>query len=378
MINKKIFTIFSSIILLLYISFTGFIFLISVVKLAHAENITSYSHNSSSLFVKIPTSGEESKPGVPILITQPIINWYDFQTITGRSMLNSKINVNQEYKFCINISSFQGWDDIDYINITAWFDNGDDNTAYNNSENLGGNLNIFLQYKNTTGKAKYNMLWPVDEITKGNFTESDIILPNKNNIECHNLTFSFIPGYQFRYAPGDGSWDKNINAFNDIYSWNFKITVTDSGESASEIKTVGISNEFGVNSYTEIVNVGIPYIQGLPGENASTDNCTNINIRSNIDYSLSIDIKTLIHETHPIANMSNQTIWIQGGNITKFTNFTGSEILYLYGSSTNYINPDDNGLLKIIKDIKYKCKIPIGQLPGYYSAAMYVQLRAKL
>jgi len=63
-------------------------------------------------------------------------------------MLNSKIDVNQEYKFCINISSHQGWDDIEQIDIQAWFDNGDDGTIYNQTE--GGNLNMFLRYKNTT------------------------------------------------------------------------------------------------------------------------------------------------------------------------------------------------------------------------------------
>ncbi len=380
MIIKKIFTIFSTFILIFYTSITGLILLISTVKLAYAEDISSYNHNSSYLIVTIPTPGTEPGPVIPHLVTQPIINWYDFQTITGISMLNSNIDVNIEYKFCINITSFQGWDDIDFINITAWFDNGDDDTIYNNSGNLGGNLNMFLQYENTTGKAKYNMLWPDDEIIKGNYTESEIIIENYNqdNIECHNLTFSFIPSYQFRYAPGDGSWDNTTNAINDVWSWNFKIAVTDSGENALDIKTAWVIDEFGVNSYTEIVNVGIPSIQGRPGENASTDNSTNINIRSNVDYALSVDVNTLVHKTHPTANISNQTIYIRGGNLNNFTNFKGHEPVYFYGSSTNYINPDDNNSLKIISDIVYKCNIPIAQLPGDYYGSLYIQLRAKL
>ena len=255
MVKRKIYSIFLLVLLLFSTFSTGLMAVFPIVRIANAGDITSHSDSSTYLSVTTPIPEPEPPgpgPGPPPLETKPIINWYDFQNATDVSMLNSKIDVNQEYKFCISISSDQGWDDIEYIDITAWFDNGDDSTTYNNSGNLGGNLNMFLQYENTTGIANYNMLWPDDEATKGSFTEKIETDPNANSesTECYNLTFSFIPGYQFRYAPGDGSWDKTKNANNDIWSWNFKISVTDSGEDASGPSTTSIIDEFGVYSYT--------------------------------------------------------------------------------------------------------------------------------
>ena len=147
---------------------------------------------------------------VTVLQLQPRINWYDFQynqSGTWISRLNQQIDVNNSamYRFVVNVSSDQGWADIEYINITAWFDNGDDTSIYNQS--AGGNINLFLQYKNTTGTANYSLLWPDDEVTIGTWSEKNEtdIYGSPGHTECHNLTFLFIPGYQFRYAPGDGS-----------------------------------------------------------------------------------------------------------------------------------------------------------------------------
>ncbi|MFO7676947.1 MAG: hypothetical protein R6V50_00975, partial [Thermoplasmatota archaeon] len=90
---------------------------------------------------------------VTVLQLQPRINWYDFQyneSGTWVSKLNQQIDVNNsaQYRFTVNISSDQGWADIQYINITAWYDHGSETSYYN--ETLGGNINMFLQYENTT------------------------------------------------------------------------------------------------------------------------------------------------------------------------------------------------------------------------------------
>jgi len=358
---------------------------IPIVRIANAGDITSYYHSSSYLSITTPIPEPEPPgpgpgPGPPVLETKPIINWYDFQTATGVSKLNSQIDVNRKYKFCISIRSDQGWDDIDYINITAWFDNGDDSTTYNNSGNLGGNLNMFLRYENTTGTAKYIMLFPDDEVTKGSFTETDVTVPDDcpDSTECHRLTFSFIPGYQFRYAPGDGVWDNTTNAVDDIWSWNFKISVTDSGEDASGPSTVSIIDEFGVNSYTEIVSAGMLTIQGFPGENATADSNITINTRSNVKYSLSVDVDTFFHKSHPTANMSNTTVSLRGGNLTSVTPFPGTGPLYLWGTDgPTYQGAENNDTSLTTNDVEYRCTIPLAQLPGEYNATIYYHLRTQ-
>jgi hypothetical protein len=366
--------------------FTGLMTGEPIIKNAYAGDISSYNHSSSYLSIKVKPSDPEPPeppepgpgPGPSSVELKPIIYWYDFQNSEGKSKLNSKIDVNKRYKFCIGIRSDQGWDDIDYIDITAWFDNGDDGTTYNNSGNRGGNLNMFLRYENTTGIAKYKLIYPDVEVIKGSFTEKNVPISDiyPDSTECRRLTFTFMPSYQFRYAPGDGIWDNTTNTFDDKWSWNFRISVTDSGENASGPSTASINDEFGVHSYAEIISAGMPCMQGYPGENASTDSNIAIITRSNVEYSLSVDVNKFFHKTHPTANISNQTIWIRGGTLNTFTNFMGKPI-YLYGSSMTYVEADNNNTTKITKNIDYSCNIPLAQFPGSYSSRTFYHLKTK-
>ena len=358
-----------------------FIRIIPITKIANAGNITSDSDQSTYLTLKLVNESPpqpQPPPLYPKYRLEPIINWYDFQDMDNRSVLNSKIDVNQEYKFCISITSDQGWKDIEYINISAWFDNGEDSTTYNQSK--GGNINMFLQYENTSGNPKYSMLWPKDEATLGSFTEKKEKIKNLNtqNSECYNLTFSFIPGYQFRYAPGDGNWDDTKNSINDIWSWNFEISVTDGGEGTYKATTSSIFDEFGVNSYTEIISVGMPSLNGLPGENVSDISSLSIKTRSNIDYSISVDLDDLVHEHNPSAKILKDTMWVRGGNLIDFMNFDNSSPIFFYGSLINYKKADDNDTMKITNNIDYKCNVPIGQIPGNYYTTVRYKINAKI
>jgi hypothetical protein len=323
----------------------------------------------------------ETTLNVTVLQLQPRINWYDFQynqAGTWVSRLNQQIDVNNsaQYRFVVNISSDQGWADIDYINITAWYDNGDDATIYNQS--TGGNTNLFLQYKNTTGTAVYNLHWPDDEVTKGSWSEALVIDSDGSpaNTECHNLTFSFIPGYQIRYAQGDGSWESGPG-YNDTFSWNFNFTVVDqSGYKSYDNPIIGESvDEFGVYSYTEIVSVGWPTITGNPGTTAIADSNITIETRSNGNYSLSVDLAQLDHKTNPTANMANTSVSLRGGNLTSVTTFPGTGPLYLWGNSDPAYQPaENNAIFKTTNDIEYRIAIPLSQLPGDYTGTIYYRL----
>jgi hypothetical protein len=318
---------------------------------------------------------------VTVLQLQPRINWYDFQynqSGTWVSRLNQQIDVNNsaQYRFVVNISSDQGWADIDYINITAWYDNGNDASTYNQS--VGGNTNLFLQYKNTTGTAVYNMLWPDDEVTKGSWSEATVVDSDGSpgNTVCHNLTFQFVPGYQFRYAQGDGSWNSGPG-FNDTFSWNFNFTVVDQpGYKSYDNPIIGESvDEFGVYSYTQIVSVGWPTITGNPGTTAIADSNISIDTRSNNNYSLSVDLAQLDHKTNPTANMANTTVSLRGGNLTSVTSFPGSGPLYLWGNSNPaYQSAENDGTVKTTSNIEYRITIPLSQLPGDYTATIYYRL----
>ena len=318
---------------------------------------------------------------VTVLQLQPRINWYDFQynqSGTWVSRLNQQIDVNNsaEYRFIVNISSDQGWADIEYINITAWYDNGSESTTYNQTS--GGNINLYLQYENTTGTTNFSLIWPDDEATKGNWTESNETDSDGSpgNTECHNLTFSFIPSYQIRYAPGDGSWEDGPG-YNDTWSWNFNITVEDqSGYKSYDNPIIGETvDEFGVYSYTEIVSVGWPTITGNPGTTAIADSNITIETRSNGNYSLAVDLDQLNHTSNPTANMANTTVSLRGGNLTSVTPFPGTGPLYLWGNiNPPYQAAENNDTIKTISDVEYRCAIPLAQLPGDYTGTIHYHL----
>jgi hypothetical protein len=368
---KDILTVFLLIFLSFWLGIEMLIVGMLCPNVVDAQDITSYSDTSTSITLSVRGGETPVTPGVGLRI-----NWYDLQTTTGISRLNERIDVNQEYIFCINVSSDWGWDVIEYIRFTAWYDNGNESTTYNDTGNHGGNLNLYLQYENTTGVPHYAMLWPDEEVIKGDFTETASIDPHgiPGSTECHTLTLSFRPGSQFRYAPGDGDWEDTSNVFNDRWSWNFKIQVVYRKGGSSSLTTAWVQNEFGVNGFAEIASTGVLAVRGLPGENVTSPDVTVVT-RSNLGYSLSVNIDSFLHEMHPVANISNETMWVRGGDIIEYTHLGGEEPLYLMGSSSSYVHPDDNNSSKIIDSVKYRCDIPYGQLPGNYRAHVHYKLR---
>lgn len=341
---------------------------IVMIGKADPGDIPHYWHNTTTL-------------NVTVLHFAPRILWYDFQYNQGGtwvSKLNAQIDVNNsaEYRFIVNISSDQGWDDIQFVNITAWYDQGTDSSTYN--QTVGGNWNLNLQYENTTGTAAWRMLWPHGgEFTEG--TYADIVgfdpYGSIGYTECHNLSFSFVPSYQVRYAPGDGIWNNTYNTTDDAESWNFIMEVTDSGEDAPASSTIWITDEFGVYSYSEIVSAGWPTIIGHPGENATANSNITLLTRSNGNYSLSTDVEDLVHRTFPAATISRELIWVRGGDLDLFDNFTASSGgIYFYGSLGAYHLSRANGTDLTTNDVEYKCNIPLGQMAGDYAAAIRYHL----
>ena len=298
--------------------FTSIFFVgpISIRVCANPGNVSESWYNETTLNVTVKHK-------------EPRINWYDLQNATGVSMLNKQLDVTQNYYFKVNISSDQGWADIEYIWITAWADLGTDPGSYNGT--AGGNINLNITYDNSTETASAFMPWPTGgEATFNDWSEVNVTgsdpygLPGET--ETYNLTFNWTPMYQFRYAPDPTDTDPG---FNDLWSWNFNITVLDAeGYYSYNNPAVGETiNEFGVYSYTEIVSAGWPTIVGNPGENVSVNdpggggNITLVT-RSNGNYSLSVDVDNLTHTIIPGEKITRDNVWVRGGDTDDFENFT--------------------------------------------------------
>ena len=306
----------------------------------------------------------------PVTNNPPIINSIDLRNSTG-SKLNGMIDVNKEYYFLINVTDPDGWDDISYINITAWYDQGNESSYYNQTS--GGNLNLFLQYKNTTGTAEFKLLWPDDEV--------EIILTNCSeaiiNSTTREIKISFKPKSQFRYAPGDGTWDATTNATDDLYSWNINVSVTDNSSARSWTKS-----EFGVYRY---VSIEVPSnwvgVTALPGY-YDDSNIVTITYSSNYDYRLLIYFSTnLINQstgsTIPIAeNVYALADVDPDDDITTDTKFSGigeeNAIEIINASGT--FKPD--GTYQTV-NVQFRVYIPFGTLSGEYRANTHAKIEQK-
>jgi len=411
-----------------FVSFTKDMPMPYIVKAGNTwedcSNNASAHHNATWLNVTI-----ESK--------YPRILWYDIQKFTGAkenndttfpdstdsnwmSIRNNMTEIDNAtwLRVVINISSDQGWENIDYINISGWHDNGtlESGTDYNNSDNQGSNRNFMLSYENRTSNANYTIFWPRNktELTKGDYTERVVTdnLGISGSTETHNLTFQFKPGYQFRYAPGpDGIGDSWINysvintegfpstnksgiidyetssweALNNSWSWNLNISVSNKGMRGGEAGgtyandnyTSWVLDEFGVYSYTEIVSAASASIMGAPGDNASTASSNpfhssshnvSLKTRSNGNYSLLVNLSDLRHSAYDLVTdpqvkenltLDNDNIWVRGGTRTTPMNFSDSDVIYinLYGTLSEYTSGASAINTYEIAEVNGTCKL---------------------
>ena len=316
--------------------------LINIAGVVAATDIGSVEHSNSTLTVTV--TGAE-----------PTIEWYDFTDSTGASKLDAKVDVGSVYNFTVRINVTNGWSDIEYVNITAWYDKGSETTTYNQSDNLGGNLNMFLQYKNTTGTAEWSMLWPTGgEATLG--TCGEVVIDDYT----HNLTFRFTPGKQIRHTPCDswgstGLWDADR-------SWNFNISVVDS----TNLKA-WVHDEYGIYMYTSISVSGSVTISGAPGQNwCEAPSSIDVTCSSNGNYSLYVNMSDPRTSGGDVLN--NETIGLNSTAASKTNEHFPSAApyrLYLYGSGSTYA-AHKTSTTSFVTDILYHCDIPLGQPTGTY------------
>jgi len=209
----------------------------------------------------------------------PVIQSYDLRNNTGSKLNNATglLDVNQEYYFRVNVTSRYGWVYIDYIDIAAWFDEGSDDSYYN--QTTGGNLNMYLRYENVTGNASFKLLWPKNEVQLITSKCTETII----NASTRCLKIYFKPLNQTRWAASNNTWNATGNLTNDPYSWNFNVTATEmSGLKAWK------RDEYGIYKFAMLLpDKNWVDVRAPPGYNATT-NVVNITYCSNYEYNLSI------------------------------------------------------------------------------------------
>jgi hypothetical protein len=292
----------------------------------------------------------------------PLINSIDIFNATGSKLDNTTglLHNNKEYAISMNITDGNGWVDIASVLVKAWYDNGDDSSVYNQTE--GGNLNMYLLYQNTTGIGMFALLWPEDEaqLVQSNCSESII------NSTTRMLTFAFTPRDQIRWATSNGSWTDTANVFDDLYSWNFEVTVED--ESAVQAEKKG---EYGVDRYMSICPTSDHMdVVGPPGF-VGTSTVLEVEYSSNYDFNMTLYFEENLTNPSwgviPVAN--NVTILADvdsTDDITSNITFQGigeNHAVDIFTSSGIF---SADGVSQIV-NIQFEVYIPLGTL-GRYSA----------
>ncbi|MEF8879913.1 MAG: hypothetical protein V5A64_05940 [Candidatus Thermoplasmatota archaeon] len=303
----------------------------------------------------------------------PVINSYDLKNNTGSKLNNATglLTINKEYYFEINITDKNGWDDIEYVNITAWYDQSDENTEYNQTN--GGNLNMFLQYKNTSGNPEYNLIWPNNEV--------DIITSKCSETRVNSTTriikIYFKPKNQVKWADSNQTWTSTENTTNDPYSWNFKISIVDQAD-----EKTWKTDEYGVDRFTYISpDNNYLLVTVAPGEDSDT-NMITVNYASNHDYNLSIYFENNLYNStsgNSITIADNLKVL---ANADPNDDITSDQVFQGLGEenkikiiTTSGTSPTD-GLTQEVQ-IQFNIQIPLGTYSGIYSSKMTTKINQK-
>ena len=303
----------------------------------------------------------------------PVINSYDLRNGTGSKLNNATglLDVNTEYFFIVNITVEYGWVHLDYIDIKAWYDHGNDSSEYN--QTLGGNLNMHLRYENTTGNASYTLLWPRDEaqLISGNCSETII------NSTTRVVTISFKPLSQMRWACSNNTWDATANATNDPFSWNFNITAIGKSGLQSWVR-----DEYGIYKFAAIrPEKNWVDVQAPPGHFAAS-NIVNVTYSSNYDFVIRIFFEenlTNVSSGDSIAIMNN--VYVRGDadltdDIINDTVFNGTGELHaieIINASGMFRNNNTSQVVRV----QFNVYIPFGTIQGEYTARVTTKIRQK-
>ncbi|UCF12602.1 MAG: DUF2341 domain-containing protein [Thermoplasmatales archaeon] len=303
----------------------------------------------------------------------PIINSYDLLNNTGSKLNNATglLDVNSEYYISINVTEPNGWDEIYYINITAWYDNGSDAAIYNQTQ--GGNLNMLLQYENTTGTANFRMLWPDEEaqLIPANCTET--IIDSTTRL----INFSFKSLSQVRWASSNNTWNSTEDVYNDKYSWNFNITVVD----ATNRKDWKI-NEYGVYKFTSISSSqDWVDIIAAPGFN-DTSSVVTIMYSSNYNFNMTLYFEeNLTNITwNDFIPITNNVYILEGADPNDdiiqnmiFKGINEENSVDIFNISGIFHN---NNITQIV-NVQFEVYIPFGTKGGRYTARVATKIIQK-
>ncbi len=306
----------------------------------------------------------DENSNLELLVLGPRVNYRNI-TQNGNTILhNNQGNVNSATKVTINVTHTQTIDYLDYVNVSAWFDNGDENNDYNDVS--GPNYRWKIVYDNTTGTPSWSLVssHPNNEVILDSHTV------NYQDDLTVNWTVTLLWNYQIKHAQADQGADWGVR--DTPNTWNVNWSAVSSQPNAVE----NVTNEFGVYKYVYVRSSGDATGSGAPGQTVdhSTDESmnTSLEIRSNDRYNVSAMLNATLDTGDLDNNDGSHSIGI--GNIAVNTNWGDGIGSYVYFSALNtpvYLNSAtphpaySSGNWTTFKTY-WRIDIPVGQYADTY------------
>lgn len=288
-----------------------------------------------------------------------------FQNDLAVSKMDQQVPVDEPYNFTVIANYSQGWTNC-LVEVRAWYDNGliGAGSTYPAETDATRNLAFRLFYWVSNGT--YKVMYPSPEmevIIPNPLWLNDIVSTPRPGIDQdeHTITMPVYFGKQLRWAdgtgfvspddPGSDGEKSNISGLQDLWSWDFNITVRDNlNPTAFNISHA----EFGIQKAVSISVTGNPSGNAPPGtiDNPMSTN-SHIVYSSNTNYWVNVSIPNLLKNGVGPLNITATNVSIQNihANAAGFsgisdlqTHITGANTnMYVWGATGVPIAPASNG-----------------------------------
>ncbi len=347
---------------------------------------------------------QDDSTNLSITVEGPILNYRNITrngTIAegGGSILgDNQGQIGENVNVTVNYTSVGGLEQTGFVNVSAWYDENQDNGYWFDNRTGRANYRWKLEYDNSSGNSVWSLVTdhPYDEVT---YVGAEKLWSNSTT---ENWTVELSWNKQIKHAlPDTGVWGDNASdpdyegevstTFDTDRSWNVNWTIHQS--------TSGINrtwhNEYGVYKYVNVVAQSDVTGTGFPGQtiaatqNGSVDDVqdtlqSNLTMSSNDNFNVSASINhTFDNGDDPKANDGDEQIditnvyvntsrtnpgWIE--NYTQFQNL-GEPVFLNY--SDNITHEEETNWTQL--NTTWLINIPMATIADTYKTAITYEIK---
>ncbi len=317
----------------------------------------------------------------------PVITNFEFvDSSSFTSILDSQTDVNTALTMNVTVEDTNGWDDVDAVIIYCYYDGGtdqDDLTGFAD-QTTGENYKFMLEYDNTASDGNGESAPSTDHMSVNYSDSADNTLVSEQTHSVaeitanqkYKLTWNFTLGYQFKQADAVDAGD--ATSYANANSWNIHVNASDATDTTSQKDDGSDAYEFGIYQYTYVDAGSNDWDVGTvsPGGNSDAT-ASSVTTRSNDDFNFSVAMEGDLSSGDDTIPTSGGYITLladasETDDVTSDTSFSGNsqkEWILLndgYGDHSEHRAASNESST----DVNFNIEVPVGTLPGTYTAAL--------